>query len=61
MQSKKLRAIRVTFDNGEVIETSMASGLTDEEMLDYFAIGTEFNIGSVSDKMAKVIKVEILR
>ncbi len=61
MQSKELRAVRVTYDNGEVIETSMAAGLTDKEMLDYFAIGTEFNIGSVTDKMAKVTNVEILR
>jgi len=61
MQSKELRAIRVTYDNGDVIETSTASGLTDEEMLDYFKAGTEFNIGVVVDKMAKVTNVEILR
>lgn len=61
MQSKELRAVRVTYDSGDVIETSMASGLTDEEILAYFKVGTEFNIGSVSDKMAKVTKVEILR
>ena len=61
MQSKELRAARVTYDNGEVIETSMSAGLTDDEILDYFAIGTEFNIGSVNDKKAKVTKAEILR
>lgn len=61
MQPKELREIRVTYDNGDVIETSMAAGLTDQEILDYFKVGTEFNIGSVSDKMAKVTKAEILR
>ena len=61
MQSKELKAVRVTYDNGEVIETSTASGLTDEEILEFFAIGREFNIGVVVDKMAKVTNVEILR
>lgn len=61
MQSKELREVRVTYDNGDMIETSMASGLTDGEILAYFKVGTDFNIGRVEDKMAKVTKVEILR
>ena len=64
MKSKELRVVRVTYDNGEVIETSMAAGLTDKEILAYYRIGRYFNVGFLSgedDKMAKVIKVEILR
>jgi hypothetical protein len=64
MQSKELRAVRVTYDNGDVIETSMPAELTDEEILAYYRIGRCFNVGFFSgeeDKIAKVIKVEILR
>lgn len=63
MDTKELRVVRVTYDNGDVIETSMAAELTDAEILDYFKIGRYFNIGFFSgddDKMAKVTKVEIL-
>ena len=60
-QEKKLRKVRVKFDDGNVINTSMAARLTDEEILDYYAIGKEFNIGDGEhDKMASVVDVEIL-
>lgn len=56
-----LRAIKVTYSNGDVVSTSMAAGLTDQEMLDYFSIGKWFNIGSVTDNMQQVVKREILK
>ncbi len=56
-----LRGVKVTYDDGTVISTSMASHLTDDEIRDYFRVGKSFNIGSgVDDKMAKVQSVEIL-
>lgn len=58
----KLRAVRVIYDNGNVIETSMAAHLTDEEILNYFRIGRKFNVGSSErDVIASVTDVEILQ
>lgn len=58
----KLRTVKVTYDNGDVIKTNMAGHLTDEQIYDYFAIGREFNAGDgPRDLMAKVVDVEILR
>lgn len=55
-----LRSIRVTFDDGSVIETDMAAHLTDQDMLDYYRVGKYFNVGSFGkDKMAKVVQAEI--
>lgn len=60
-EKRGLRVIKVTYSNGEVITTSMAAHLTDKEMLDYFAIGKTFNIGTVHDRLAVVTKREILK
>lgn len=58
----ELRSVRVTYDDGTVIPTSMAHNLSDNEILNYFAIGRTFNIGDgPHDKLAKVKKVEILK
>ena len=58
--NKKLRSVKVSYSNGEIIATSMAAHLTDEEILNYFKIGKVFNIGNVKDNLQKVTKVEIL-
>lgn len=56
----KLRSVKVTYDNGKVIETNMAAHLTDQDIKDYYRIGRPFNIGSgENDKMAKVASIEI--
>ena len=54
-----MKHARVTYSNGEVINTSING--TDTEILNYFAVGKEFNIGSVNDNMQKVVKCEIIR
>lgn len=57
----ELRAVRVTFADGNTIETNMAAGLSDEEILQYYAVGKEFNVGAgENDNMQAVTKVEIL-
>lgn len=56
-----LRSVRVTYSNGEVIETGMAHGLPDHEIYEYFAAGKLFNIGNVEDNMQTVTKCEILK
>ena len=61
MKTNILRSVCVHYSNGNNIHTSMASTLTDEEIHKYFAIGKWFNIGSVTDVMAQVTKVEILK
>jgi len=56
-----LRSVKVTFDNGYELSTSMASGLTDDEIKDYYKVGKQFNVGHIKDKMAKVKKIKILK
>ena len=57
-----LREVKVTYSNGDVVYTSMAASLTDQDIKNYFRIGKKFNVGSGGkDKMAKVKKVEILK
>lgn len=56
-----LRSVRVTFADGDVIETNMAKGVTDEEIRKYYGVGKEFNVGAGGeDNLQKVAKVEIL-
>lgn len=55
-----LRSVKVTFDDGSTIVTDMAAGLSDKEILDYYAKGRQFNIGDTDDKIAAVSDVEIL-
>ncbi|MFA5152995.1 MAG: hypothetical protein WC554_10575 [Clostridia bacterium] len=57
--SEGLREVEVIFDDGSIIKTSMATNLSDEEILDYYKVGKKFNIGSIDDKMVKVKKVNI--
>ena len=57
-----LREVEVTFSDGNVIKTNMAAHLTDEEIKNYYKVGSEFNVGSgPKDKMAKVKSVKILK
>ena len=61
IKEAKLRSVKVTYDDGTVIPTSMSAKLKDKDIYDYFKIGKSFNIGDgEKDKMAKVKKVEIL-
>jgi len=56
-----LREVEVTFSDGSKLETNMAAHLTDEEIKDYYKVGSSFNIGSVKDKMVKVKSAKILK
>ena len=59
---KELRSVKVTFDNGDSLTTSMAAHLSDEDIKKYYATGKSFNLGNGDkDKMAKVSNVEILK
>lgn len=60
--SKGLRVVKVYYNNGDSITTSMAEHLSDSEILNYFKIGKVFNIGNGrgGDLLAAVEKVEIL-
>lgn len=60
--SVSFRVVKVYFDNGDTITTSMNPNLTDQEILNYYRIGKYFNLGSGSnDLMTAVIKVDILQ
>lgn len=56
-----LRQVKVTFKNGDIINTSMAANLTDNEIKDYYKIGRFFNLGNVSDNMQPVTELEIIK
>ena len=57
-----MREVKVTYENGEEMYTAMAKNVTDEEIRNYFKIGTPFNIGyGEHDRMEIVKKVEILK
>ena len=54
--------VKVTFDNGETIETEVADNATDDDIKNYYAVGKEFNLGQGGqDKMAKVKDVTVTR
>jgi hypothetical protein len=55
-----MRSIKVYYSNGDTITTSMATHLTDEEMINYFAVSKWFNIGNIADNMQQVTKTEII-
>jgi len=52
-----LNTVKCYYENGDIITTDMAAGLTHKEMTDYF-LNQYFNIEG--DKMIKCIKVEVL-
>jgi hypothetical protein len=60
----ELRAIKVTYSDGTEISTNMAAHLTDDQITDYFKVGSWFNLGDpydcCKDNMQKVVKTEIL-
>ena len=64
-EGSNLRAVKVTFANGNTVTTSMAAHLTDDEIKNYYKIGKQFNLGSgangVEDNMQPVTNVEILK
>lgn len=53
-----MKTVKVIFENGNSITTRING--TVEEIKDYYAIGTPFNIGSVDDDIQKVKSLEFL-
>lgn len=51
------KAIRVTFDSGDTLETEINGT---HESIEKYYIGNYFNVGSVNDKIAKAVKVQFL-
>jgi dsDNA-specific endonuclease/ATPase MutS2 len=59
---KELREVVIYFENGDYIETSMSSQLTDEEIRAYYAVGKIFNVGNgPQDNLQRVASVKILK
>lgn len=58
--TSNLRVVKVFYQGGGIITTSMASHLTDDDINSYFRIGRVFNIGSSEDSLRVVERVEIL-
>jgi hypothetical protein len=57
--NNRKHAVRITYSNNDTIETEING--TEEEVKKYYAIGNEFNIGSVEDNIQKVVKLEFIR
>lgn len=45
VNENNLRSVTVKYENGDVVNTSVAKHLTDEEIRDYFKVGTKVNVG----------------
>lgn len=57
-----LREVKVTFSDGDIINTNIAENITDSEIYKYYKIGQTFNLGiGEKDHLVKVVKVEILK
>lgn len=56
-----LREVEVTYADGEVVTTSMASWLTDKDIHKYFKPGRVFNVGEYGDDLQAVEKCRILK
>lgn len=58
----QLREVKVTFENDNVIHTSMAAHLEDDDILEYYKKGRQFNLGSsAQDILTKVKEVAIIK
>lgn len=47
----------IFLNNGETIGTRING--TDEEISEYYKVGSVINIGNVDDRMVKIVKVDI--
>lgn len=57
-----MKTIKVTYSNGDVVLNDMAAHLTDEQMLAYYAVGRQFNLGAGDkDYMATVVAAEVVK
>ena len=57
-----LREVKITYQNGDVVYTTMAAHLTDQDIKNYFRIGKKFNIGKGGkDYIQAVKKVKIIK
>lgn len=52
-----MKTVIVTYSNGDVIETRINT--TNDEILQYFAVGDVRNIGRVYDNMQSIVSVGI--
>ena len=55
----KMHTVKVTFEDGNFLTTRING--TEEEIKDYYEIGSPFNIGSVEDDIQRVSKLEFLK
>lgn len=60
VNESNMRSVTVKYENGDVVNTSVAKHLTDEEIRDYFKVGTKFNVGlGPQDNMQTIEEVII--
>lgn len=52
------RSVKVTFDDGDIIETEINGTIADVKA--YYAIGKKFNIGNVEDNMQRITNLEFI-
>lgn len=55
------RHIEVKLSDGNIISTSMAAHVTDQEIKDYYKIGMTLNTGIVNDNLVQITEVNILK
>jgi len=56
-----MKGVKVTYDNGDTTTTSVNPNVSDDNIREYFKVGSTVNIGDgPDDKMVKITDVEIL-
>jgi hypothetical protein len=53
-----MRLVRITFADGNTITTRING--TEQEIRDYYKIGSKFNLGTVGDDLQSVVDVEFV-
>lgn len=57
-----MRSVEVTYTDGSVIPTSLAEGISDKQIREYFYPGKIFNISmGPDDKIEEVVRVKIVK
>ena len=60
--NEDLREVEVIFSDGTKMQTSMSAQLSDDDIKNYYKVGSKFNVGrGEKDKEVKVKSVKILK
>jgi len=59
IQKKRFKTVDITYSNGSKIKTSVNGSVSNDELRDYYRVGSKRNIGSDKDLIVTIKKVKI--